>query len=682
MSSRKKALAGLRTLTSVSTRPDKPEKDKGLKTATKTRCCALGLSSFPPVHTCGIKPETFRTNIEDEVAAVSEACRGGSRFLELQLRLLLLDPANEGKLPMYDKPVKEGRKTKKDSDAEVVGAGNPEEQKKPKHEPCFPIKKAVTQAIAAMQKGARPQIVLPGYKEARTVWKKIHPHEGVRVQAPNSLTYASNAFYDTLLSNYTKIALPRHVFWTLRHLLPERRQDLKDVLLAGADVTALDTPLPADMQDLITECQLIENAKYSEEMACRAIQLRWECLRLLDMAGPRQVILRDGTLKSLPPKKFTLVPQCRRASRFITLDRQWANRMLGLDRNSQEKKDPLFECFSGSQDVKKWCRKYEFPSTVKTDGVQLHVPFETQVPIGEHPDMKDVRSCDSAELLKQLDSKHPHGFFHLNASEALGQSHPSYENSVAVDPGVKNLVTTDTGVKITRGDFYGVTRRVTTLVHPRQKIKVNADGEEVYIHSRATRRNQIPRAIQKLQEDLQIHGLASGGRDHKLFVDNLTAWLKSEKDLRTYYGSRTQRTVRLMRAARARRNMAGVVNLVAPDPKTVVLFGANFFGRHCRQGDVAGPVAVKGIRRALAKQRVVISIDEFNTTKCHLECGQEMVQDPDDRHEKVCNRCRMKVDRDMNAARNIKAVWQHHLIYHDGTRPAHLTRPARLSACV
>jgi hypothetical protein len=59
---------------------------------------------------------------------------------------------------------------------------------------------------------------------------------------------------------------------------------------------------------------------------------------------------------------------------------------------------------------------------------------------------------------------------------------------------------------------------------------------------------------------------------------------------------------------------------IAPDPGTVVLFGAKFFGRQCVEGDVAGPV-VKGIRCALAKERVVVLVDEFNTTKCHLQCG-------------------------------------------------------------
>jgi hypothetical protein len=131
--------------------------------------------------------------------------------------------------------------------------------------------------------------------------------------------------------------------------------------------------------------------------------------------------------------------------------------------------------------------------------------------------------------------------------------------------------------------------------------------------------------------------------------------------------------MRLMTASRKRKSMAGVVNKIAPDPKTVVLFGANFFGRACRTGDVAGPVVVKGIRRALAKERIVFTIDEFNTTKCHLVCGSVMEVHREDRHEKWCPKCGVAVDRDENAALNIRAVWTQYLI--DRTRPGHLRRP-------
>jgi hypothetical protein len=79
--------------------------------------------------------------------------------------------------------------------------------------------------------------------------------------------------------------------------------------------------------------------------------------------------------------------------------------------------------------------------------------------------------------------------------------------------------------------------------------------------------------------------------------------------------------------------LAWVVQAIAPDPGTVVLFGAKFFGRQCVEGDVAGPV-VKGIRRAFAKERVVVLVDEFNTTKCHLQCGGTLSTHREDARKK------------------------------------------------
>ncbi len=677
-----------------------PESVPEYRRATRTRCCALGLSSFP-ANATRIKAKAFRNRIEEEVAAVSKACRGGSRFLELQLRQLLwasrsVEPS-QALLPKVLKPPKVPRGPRVPKVSKVPSNLPPKAPRKPKvlkapnvPVPVFPLKKAVTQAFAAMQKGARPQNVTSGYHEAAMEWETLYPRavHGIQLQAPNSLTYASNAYFNTLLSNYTKIALSAHVFWTLRHLFPDRRKDLKAVLIGRhVKLDALETGLPTPAPELIIECHTIQDADFSEATASRAIELRWTCLGLMDKAGPRKVTLKNGEVKDFHPKRFPLVPQCRRAARFITLDRQWANKTLGLQERSTAKADPLFECFSGNEAVQGWCasRFAEFPSTVKTDGVQLHVPFEERVLVEEHSDLQDVRHRDPDQLATQLASAHPHGLFHIEAAVGMTADHPSFDNCVSVDPGAKNLVCTDTGMKITRQQFYGKRRpakrappapscETRAAMTAAMKAAMKSEDKEI-VHSRAVRQNRLPETIRGQQELLKSSGLASGGQDHGASVRNLTAWLKCAEDLRTFYGSRSQRGVRLMQASRKRSNMAGVVNKIAPDPTTVVLFGANFFGRGCVKGDVAGPVVVKGIRRALAKQRIVITIDEYNTTKCHLVCGRELERDPEDKHEKWCTYCTRKVDRDRNAAQNIRAVWRQHLV--DGTRPAHLRRPVR-----
>jgi hypothetical protein len=90
--------------------------------------------------------------------------RLGSRFLELQLTILLTEL---GQLDM-----------------------------------SFPIKQACRQAFAAMQANARPQTTTPGYREAKAKWTTLQPEGrlGVRFHACNSLTYETNAFFDTLMS--------------------------------------------------------------------------------------------------------------------------------------------------------------------------------------------------------------------------------------------------------------------------------------------------------------------------------------------------------------------------------------------------------------------------------------------------------------------------------------------------
>jgi NAD-dependent SIR2 family protein deacetylase len=115
------------------------------------------------------------------------------------------------------------------------------------------------------------------------------------------------------------------------------------------------------------------------------------------------------------------------------------------------------------------------------------------------------------------------------------------------------------------------------------------------------------------------------------------------------------------------------INMIAPDPRTVVVFGAGFSGRNQSRGDKKGPVAVASIRAALASRRVVVMVDEYNTTACHLVCGTKMVEDEDDPHEKVCPKCTIKVDRDGNAAGNMHLVWTSQIT--TGQRPTHLRRP-------
>ncbi len=200
---------------------------------TRTRTCALGLY----VSTTEYSLKEFRSLVDREVFAVSKAARGASKFLELQLRTLL--DASAGRLPED-----------------------------------FLIKTAVAQAFSAMQAKPRPDIVIQGYEGAKKVFQKQN-YGGIKVLASNSLTYGSNAYFDTLLRNYSNGALGAHVYWSLRHLFPDLRSTLKAVLISRQDDGRGRTEFPLEIQELIRRCQTIQDKKYSAEVACEAIELRW-----------------------------------------------------------------------------------------------------------------------------------------------------------------------------------------------------------------------------------------------------------------------------------------------------------------------------------------------------------------------------------------------------------------------
>jgi len=573
---------------------------------TVTRACYLGNN---------VASQAVRDKINADVCAVSTATRLGSRFLELQLRMLL----DAGTFP-----------------------------------DDFPWSRAVCQAFAAMQARANPTKPCVGYYEADVVWQKLHPRSqhGVHLVAANSLTYESNAYYSTLLSNYTTCALASHVFWTLRYLFPAHRRALKRAIIQHSTAALEDVPIVC--LEFIKRCHAIQDAKFSPKTATQALLLRWECLKRI--ADVDAVV--DEESRRYHPRRFTLVPTCRKAARFITLDVQWANAALGKPRRPPKVGDRSAYDNALASLFRLRRSKFRFPDTVKSDGVQLHVPY-TKLIVETDKRFRDA-TCRNPDVFASATT----GLFRLEAANQLSEMHPGFHNAVGVDPGVRNLVTTSSGVKITRGDFYG--RRAKSVVFD--------PGTETAPtpHSRRIRHGAVPIRIAVMQASfLENKTCTMSVTD--AFVTNLEAWLTCAKELQTYYGTRTHRAVRLTRASRGRRSMDRVVNTIAPDPKTIVVFGANFYGRPCRFGDVAGPVVVKGIRRKLAKHRVVVVVDEYNTTKCHLTCGQVMQTALHDAREKVCGTCGgVAVDRDRNAAENILAVWRSYV--QNRTRPAHLRR--------
>jgi hypothetical protein len=673
--------------------------------------------------------QDVRNAVDDDVRALATCTRYGSRFLELHLRMLL--------------------------------------QAEPRLPANFCFERASRQAMAAMQTKSTPHKVNQGFAEALQAWKALAAEEnlqGVKLWSYNSLTYTSNAYFSTLLCSYTKVALPTHVFWTLRYLYPakETYTVLKAVLvnrhLPGCDLRAPPHSIAPEHYRFIGAAFAIADADYTNELAIRAVELRWAMLQAIDAREATGVVEtytnRDGETVEVHPTRFHLVPQCAKAAPFVTLDKQWAQNVLGVPKAPRKKApapvsapapseddeaeeedsarprkrriidssdtipapdpdpDPEFETEAGSvppssyleqlfdcRRTRQWGRHhkqvrqvgpdgksrlvnveapdqvFKFPATVKTNGVSLQIPYTRtkQIPKAAKKSAQkaskqevDAQRRDPNALAAAIASPNPHGLFHL---QALGDLTSWNGPIVGVDPGVVNLVTTCGGEKITREEFYG--KRPKCQVYPQGSVVPPSPGHK---YSRHTRRGAIPDNVNAAQVALSEHSLRDCSTDLEVFINTLRVWLHHSKTLQAFYGTRSHRAVRLTKASKKRKVMSKVVERVAPDPTTLVAFGANFNGRSCHRGDVAGPVVVKGIRRALAARRVVVMVDEFRSSKCHHECGTVMEADPADAREKVCPSCLCKVDRDANAARNIGSVVVHYFM--DKQRPVHLRRAA------
>jgi len=154
----------------------------------------------------------------------------------------------------------------------------------------------------------------------------------------------------------------------------------------------------------------------------------------------------------------------------------------------------------------------------------------------------------------------------------------------------------------------------------------------------------------------------------------LAVYFQHVESHQRWYGSRTQRSMRFVRAGRTRAIYATIIKSIAPDPRTVVVWGGSYDGRGCMRGDTVGPTPVKALRRAFARERIVVVVDEFRSTATHNVCGNALVPRPNDPtgREKYCNHCGMDVDRDVNAGSNMDSVWVSRV--NTGDRPVHLRR--------
>lgn len=231
-----------------------------------------------------------------------------------------------------------------------------------------------------------------------------------------------------------------------------------------------------------------------------------------------------------------------------------------------------------------------------------------------------------------------------------------------------------------------------TGVYTRQLRRRKRKG----VRLRMTRRGLVPRDVDEAQVARSNASELSGGV--VAHMASIAVFFATVAVITQFYGSRTWRSMRYVAYARRQSILDRVVEHLAPNPRTILAFGANFYGRRCETGNpptfvvfgrlwqcrvsqsdcwfVAGEkgrVPSRAIRRKLALHRRVVLVNEYNTSKkscCHgadtVDAGYRL---------KRCSHpgCDQVWDRDVNGARNIRRCWEQHCT--NGMRPAGLDWP-------
>ena len=127
---------------------------------------------------------------------------------------------------------------------------------------------------------------------------------------------------------------------------------------------------------------------------------------------------------------------------------------------------------------------------------------------------------------------------------------------------------------------------------------------------RTAARNLVPKHIADLETALETAPLHSSGTV-ELLRDYISVFSQHAIQLEKFHGSREVRSRRFTRTSRRQRLFARIVRDVCPDPEGIVVWGAGFNGRAPRKGDTRGNNCVKGLRRLLARHRVVVLVNEW-----------------------------------------------------------------------
>ena len=226
-------------------------------------------------------------------------------------------------------------------------------------------------------------------------------------------------------------------------------------------------------------------------------------------------------------------------------------------------------------------------------------------------------------------------------------------NVGGADPGKANIITMDRGPKekYTAQEYYGAMR------------KTDASTAAAAVTASAKAKLDCAKAA---EAERMVH--------HFRVLTTAELWNAARVSQRTAQAL----TVQYARPAAMKRGLAiysrgqartlSIIDMVTqavsmdmdPTKPIVIALGRNYKGMRARLGDKCTPVC-KAVLDILKRHFMVVLIDEYLTSQMCNSCHTKLAARKGNSCEKYCNRCGCDVDRDINAAKNMLAVFECHV---------------------
>lgn len=586
-----------------------------------------------------------------------------------------------------------------------------------------------------------------------TAWETLVT--GNQAGAPG-IQEASKTFHTTLWTNYDAVALPQHFIRFLRQVFGLRPGQARSLESSAASDASQVTGVLHAFDDPEKRASLAQWHSAYHSLArhnrLRVAKFRLDMLALLESSAADVV--------GATAKRFTLLPHYRHGRGFVTLSSVCFTPILGISQrfartrhvteapfSSTEKKDIrnlarqrhqqaaeaktqaikvkarkttedatapqsskhqrinreqlLAERPTLSKHVRRMERRgWHFPATFKTDGIQIHVPWERAV--GAIPDDFDASAFiwTRARVVKAVDdwvkkegfaSSH-RGLFALSAV-------PAHDTApfTAVDPGIVNVFTGVSSSDPLAKHLIKCPRKAWFGSFKARRRRVLRTGEAWDSAKHSARKGWVHPEVVHAETLRSQHSLKTAALE--AWIEALVSvWIPTHGTLERWYGSRTLASARFARSKRRLQHMQRMMLKLAPTPDHVIALGNGFHGQRARRGTQGGAAPIKGLRRFMSKFRRVVLVDEFKTSQRCPRCKssnhvmshptllrqrRRLRQQSEETAEAAsvrvrvngvsqCSHCHTTWSRDGAACRNIAAVYKAQL--QGQKRPRYLSR--------